>query len=363
MTVPLFNNVAYGLTAPGISVFPPPIAANRAPTTADKAPIGQTWVNVPAQDYYVLTNITNNLANWQLLATGTGALDQLTSNAGVALPAAGNINVVGGGATNITTSAAGSTLTVAVISSPSFAGTVTAATGFTATTGNITASTGNFIATLGGINVATTVVAGTGITATTGNITASAGNIVATLGSVSANTTVTAGTNLVGTTGITVTAFGAGVVQSSAAGVFSSSNGTNGQVLIGGGAAPAWATITAGSNITITNAANAITIAANSGANVFNLTKTAVTPYVATATDYFIAIDCSGGIKTVQLPNAPATGRAFVIKDYTGNATANNVTVTTVGGAVLIDGATTYVLNTNYEAVQVIFDGTKYEAY
>jgi hypothetical protein len=42
-------------------------------------------------------------------------------------------------------------------------------------------------------------------------------------------------------------------------------NGTNGQVLIGGGAAPAWATIIAGAGITLTPGANTLSIAATNG--------------------------------------------------------------------------------------------------
>ncbi len=80
-------------------------------------------------------------------------------------------------------------------------------------------------------------------------------------------------------------------------------------------------------------------------------------------TDYYISIDTSGGAVTIRLPNAPTTGRIFVIKDRTGNALANNVTITTVGGAVTLDGSTTYLLNSNYEAATLIFNGTSYEVY
>lgn len=88
------------------------------------------------------------------------------------------------------------------------------------------------------------------ITATTGDIIADAGNIVATLGDLS----ITAGT-------VTIGAFGLGVLQSSAAGLISSSNGTDGQVLIAStvGAAT-WNTLTAGGGITITEGAGTITI-------------------------------------------------------------------------------------------------------
>lgn len=344
MSTSQFNQLAYGRTQPEISVFPPPVISNRPPTTADKLVIGSTWVDKANNNYYVLTSIVNNSALWQLIVAGSGAIDQVTTNAGIVIPAAGNINAVGGGATNITTSGAGATLTIAVISSPSFAGTVTAATGFVATTGNIVATAGQVNAGTS-MSAGTTIVAGTGITATTGNITASAGNIVATLGSVSANTTVSAGTTVTAGTGITVSAFSAGAIVSDNTGVFSSIAGTAGQVLTSNGAGVAPTFQAPGATSTLT------------------YTSTAVTPYVVLSTDDFIAIDASGGAKQVNLPNAPATGRVFIIKDKNGNAAANNITVTTVGGVVLIDAAATYVMNTNYQSIQVLFDGTKYEVF
>ncbi len=54
-----------------------------------------------------------------------------------------------------------------------------------------------------------------------------------------------------------------GVVQTDASGNLFANNGTAGQVLIGGGVAPAWHALTAGSNINIVNGANAITISAS----------------------------------------------------------------------------------------------------
>jgi len=66
---------------------------------------------------------------------------------------------------------------------------------------------------------------------------------------------------------LTVGSLGAGVVQSDAVGVISSSNGTAGQLMIGGGAAPAWATVSAGSGITLTPGANTLEIAATSAGN------------------------------------------------------------------------------------------------
>jgi hypothetical protein len=141
---------------------------------------------------------------------------------------------------------------------------------------------------------------------------------------------------------------------------------TDGQLIIGSTAgAPAAATLTAGTNISITNGSNSITINANTSSVVYSITElnNASTPYTVLSTDYFLSCDVSGGVLTIRLPNAPTTGRAFVVKDKGGNALTNNITVTTVGGTVTIDGSTSFVLNANYQAINLIFNGTVYEVY
>ena len=124
------------------------------------------------------------------------------------------------------------------------------------------------------------------------------------------------------------------------------------------------ATITAGTGITVTPSANTITI---SGSGTTSLTVTpvnnAASPYTVLATDSFLAVNTSGGAVTIRLPNAPATGTVFYVKDSNGTAAASNITVTTVGGAVNIDGATSFVMNTAYESINVVFDGTAYEVF
>jgi hypothetical protein len=141
--------------------------------------------------------------------------------------------------------------------------------------------------------------------------------------------------------------------------------GTDGQVIIGSSAgAPAAATLTAGTGVSITNGHNTITIA-TTGTTV--LTVTALThassPYTVLSTDDFLAITGSVGTFTVKLPNAPTTGRVIIIKDTNGVAATDNIAVTTVGGSVTIDGSTTYTMATNYQSISVIFDGTNYEVF
>jgi len=138
---------------------------------------------------------------------------------------------------------------------------------------------------------------------------------------------------------------------------------TNGQLPIGStGADPVLATLTAGTGISITNGAGSISIAAT-GTTTLTYTNVNTTPYVVLTTDEYLGVDSSGGPIQINLPNAPATGRVFTIKDRTGSAATNNITVTTVGGVVTIDGATTFVMNTARQAIQVIFSGSAYEVF
>lgn len=89
----------------------------------------------------------------------------------------------------------------------------------------------------------------------------------------------------------------------------------------------------------------------------------AASPYTVLSTDYYIACLTSTGLITIKLPNAPAAKRLFVIKDHDGSASASNISVTTVGGAVTIDGMTTYPIASNYGAINLLFNGTSYEVY
>lgn len=81
---------------------------------------------------------------------------------------------------------------------------------------------------------------------------------------------------------------------------------SNGQLIIGSGAgAPAAATLTAGTGISITNGANSITIAAVAGGITWN---SEATNFNALAQNgYFVTATCTG-----TLPSAPKTGDTII---------------------------------------------------
>jgi hypothetical protein len=97
--------------------------------------------------------------------------------------------------------------------------------------------------------------------------------------------------------------------------------------------------------------------------NYTNVT-TAMSPYTVLATDNYLSVDCSGGVVTLDFPNVPSADQIWVVKDRTGNSATNNITITTTGGTVTFDGATSYVMKTNYQSIQLIANSTPtYEVY
>lgn len=146
------------------------------------------------------------------------------------------------------------------------------------------------------------------------------------------------GGGLTSTGTTTLSSLSAGVVQTNSSGVISSSNGTNGQLLIGGGSAPAWANLaSAGGTITIANSANGIDL---------SLTSSIASSYSSdsgTATPLAGVINLHGGTNigttgagstvtfnldnTVSISGSMTAGTGFTAT--TGNVvvTAGNITL------------------------------------
>ena len=245
-------------------------------------------------------------------ASGTTNVETLTGNTGGAVsPSGGNINTVGTGSITIAGNPGTSTLT-------------TQLTGLT--NHNVLIGAGTATIT----NVAPSATSGVPLISQGAASDPAFGTAVV-AGGGTGDTSFVAYTPICG--GTTTT----GALQSVA------STGTSGQVLMSNGAS-ALPTFQTFSLTTIT------------------ITAVSSSPYVVLTTDYYLSVNTSSA-RTIQLPNAPATGRIFVIKDTSGTANTNNITVTTVGGAVNIDGATSYVITQAYGSIQLAFNGTSYEVY
>lgn len=259
---------------------------------------------------------------------GAGVVDTLTGNTGgpVGPTGGGTINVVGTGGVTVTGNAGTNTLTItAGVSTLTFD-----------TDGTPAVSAAGIIHTVGdGVNISTN---GVGSTVTFSL----------------ANSPVIGGSLTVGTT-LTVDGLGLGVVQSSAGGLFSSSAGTNGEVLIGGnGVAPVWANITGGPGITITNASGAITIANNNGGFVWNAVGGATQNLVAQ--NGYIANN--GGGVAFLLPAAATPGTTIKITTISAGGftvTQNAGQVIHLGAASTTVGVTGFLASTsNFDSIELV---------
>jgi len=114
--------------------------------------------------------------------------------------------------------------------------------------------------------------------------------------------------------------------------------------------------VVGGTNVNTSGMTNTITI--NSPPNPFAVNYTnvdhAMSPYTVLASDYYISVDCSGGVVTLDFPNSPVAKQIWIVKDRTGSASTNNIPITTPGATVTIDGATSYTLASNYAAINLL---------
>lgn len=91
------------------------------------------------------------------------------------------------------------------------------------------------------------------------------------------------------------------------------------------------------------------------------VSQTTITAASATATPntvYSYLINRAGAV-TLNLPAVAGltAGTRIEVKDISGNASTNNITID-ANGSETIDGALTFVINTNYESVTLETDGT-----
>ena len=119
----------------------------------------------------------------------------------------------------------------------------------------------------------------------------------------------------------------------------------------------------AGTGITITpttgTGANTVTITSN-GLALEPVRIATTTPDTVLATDSIVSYQLAApGPVAVALP-AGVTGTVYYLKDGTGDAATNPITITP-NGAETIDDAATATINTNYGALTLAYTGAKWE--
>jgi hypothetical protein len=231
----------------GVEPYTPPalVINPQAPTVNDyqNFNVGTFWLIPNPQELWYLASVAGGVATWlKIYPQGGGGAIEYVCDTGSANEAGGILNVLGDGV-SITTSGAGNTITI----------TAEGDVGVTFDTDSGTAApSSGILRIVGGTNMNTS----------------GAANVVTV--NLDDSVTLTGTLHVEGDTtldsGVTLTSLTDGVLQTNGSGVVSATNGTNGQVLIGGGTAPVWANITSlGGTVTITNGANSINLEANGG--------------------------------------------------------------------------------------------------
>lgn len=248
------------------------------PTDSQNFQLGSTWL-VPTttpEQYWLLVNLEQGVATWvQLYPSGGGAAaTSFPTDAGIATPVAGVLNVLGGA--NINTSAPGpaNTVQIQLNNNVDIPGTLTLS-GYGQ--GVLQVQLGGLIFSSVGTD-GQILISDTGGAPAWANITSTDLSVTITNGANTIDLSVTGDGGIItlvaddaGTaTGTSVNLFGANVVQTSGNNVdtitTSLTNGTDGQLIIGGGGDPAWASVTSGDgSITITTGANTLDLTVTGG--------------------------------------------------------------------------------------------------
>lgn len=329
---------------------------SRDPTTSDvQYPIQKVWLNTSTNQFWFLKNFTTNsgitLANW-ITFSGVSTIETLTGDDGIVVnPVANNINLIGNAVANAThakplffrsggdpnedldlqvsVAAGASNINNAGISSFNNAQFTVDANGFVSITGGGAA--------IEKVQVDAFTAPGTNPVVPDGT-----GKITVTGGQVAAGTT----SNVIRTDSLAANTYTVEIQRSQA--VASTTIGDNG--------------VSHFNSAQFTVDANGFVSSIGSA---FNYTDVVgPTTYVVLTTDYYISCNTSGGAITLNFPNAPTFKQLWIVKDRTGNASTNNISISTPGGVVTFDGLTAYTMNSNFQAINLLANATPtYEVY
>lgn len=115
--------------------------------------------------------------------------------------------------------------------------------------------------------------------------------------------------------------------------------------------------------ISTSGAGSTITVTLTEGITSYVNVTFGMSPYTATATDYYISVDASGGPVTINLPDAPATNRQFIVKDRLGLAFTNNITIKSLTGAATIEQLPTLIFDDNFDSLECLYHLGNYEVF
>ena len=96
----------------------------------------------------------------------------------------------------------------------------------------------------------------------------------------------------------------------------------------------------------------------NPGQITLNNTVITTTPYNVVYTDSILLVDTSISSITINLINTPKNGMFIYICDFMGNASNNHITIN--GNGYLINDVSSSKMNTDFRAVNLYFNGTKW---
>ena len=94
--------------------------------------------------------------------------------------------------------------------------------------------------------------------------------------------------------------------------------------------------------------------------NLYDITLVTGTTYTGITSDYTILVSGASSV-TITLPVTPVDKQAYKIKDASGTALTNNITI--AGNGNNIDGDTSAIINTDYGALEIVYSVTLDEWY
>lgn len=313
--------------------------ANRIPTTNDVQPYGTIWPYIgtsPATLY-----ISEGAGNWGLYTIPSGDLVSLSGDAGTATPSANNI-ILSGGSTGLTTSGSGHTVALTGTLNVAHGGigdaTLTAhgvllgegTSGITslaaaATGSTLMGSTGADPAFTGSPSFSGSVTAATGVIATTGGLTASAGGLTVTLG----------GASITGTTNINTSGAGVTSINTGGTGVLNLGNATGNTSVTGSLSTTTTLTATLG-NITATNGNFVLTAAGN------KMIRTSVATNTTAGANSIGTVTLVGGTATISTTAVTASSLIKIWRQSIGSTGAAALGELSIGTIV---ASTSFVIN------------------